>query len=90
MLKQISSTDNAIKVLAALAIKFSSKDTLVAAVQSCAEAKALMAKTTTVSDILKLVASVERLYKIEHINATQAMSLVKSILEAEQFNLTKE
>jgi hypothetical protein len=90
LIQQIATTENAVKVLAALALKFSSKDTIVAAVQSCAEAKALMAKTTTVSDILKLVASVERLYKIENINATQAMSLVKSILEAEQFNLTKE
>ena len=49
-----------------------------------------MSKTTTLEDIQKLVASVERLYKIESINATQALSLIKSILESDQFTLTME
>ena len=90
LLKQIDTNDKAIKVLVALAIKFSSNDKIVAAVQSCKEAKALMLKTTTVDEIQKLVASVERLYKIENITATQASSLIKSILESDQFSLTKE
>lgn len=90
LIQQINTTDNAIKVLVALAVKFSSNDKITATAQSCKEAKELMAKTTTLEDIRKLVASVERLYKLESITATQALSLVKSILESEQFNLTKE
>lgn len=90
LIRQINTTENAIKVLAAIAIKFSSNDKIVAATQSCKEAKELMSKTTTLEDIQKLVASVERLYKIESINATQALSLIKSILESDQFTLTME
>jgi hypothetical protein len=90
LIQQINSTDNAVKVLAALAIKFSTKDDITAVVRSCKEARELMARTTTLEEIRKLVASVERLYKIETISATQALSLAKSIIESDQFNLTLE
>jgi hypothetical protein len=90
LIKQIDTTENAVKVLAALAVKFSSNDQITATAQSCKKARELMAKTTTLEDIRKLVASVERLYKIETITATQALSLVKSILESDQFDLAKE
>ena len=90
LLKQIDSTENAVKVLATLAIKFSSNDKIVQAVQSCKEAKQLMDTATTLEKIQKLVASVERLYQLTHINATQALNLIKSILESDKFNLTKE
>jgi hypothetical protein len=90
LIRQINTTENAIKVLVALAIKFSSNDKIVALAQSCKEAQELMSKTTTLEAIRKLVASVERLYKIESITATQALSLAKSILESDQFTLTLE
>lgn len=90
LIQQINTTENAIKVLVALAIKFSSNDKLVALAQSCKESRELMSKTTTLEAIRKLVASVERLYKIESITATQALSLAKSILESDQFTLTLE
>lgn len=90
LIRQINTTENAIKVLVALAIKFSSNDKVVALAQSCKEARELMSKTTTLEAIRKLVASVERLYKIESITATQALSLAKSILESDQFTLTLE
>ena len=90
MIKQIDSTENAVKVLATLAIKFSSNDKIVQAVQSCKEAKQLMDTATTLEKIQKLVASVERLYQLTHINATQALNLIKSILESDKFDLTKE
>lgn len=90
LIQQIATTEKAVNVLATLAIKFSTSDKITATVQSCTEAKELMSKTTTVDGILKLVASTERLYHIEHIKADQAMSLIKSILESDQFNLTKE
>lgn len=90
LIKQIDTSENAIKVLAALAVKFSSNDKITAAAQSCKEARELMSKTTTLEDIRKLVASVERLYKIESITTSQALSLIKSILEADQFTLTLE
>ena len=79
LIKQINTSENAIKVLAALAVKFSSNDKITAAAQSCKEARELMSKTTTLEDIRKLVASVERLYKIESITTSQALSLIKSI-----------
>lgn len=88
LLQQINTTDNAVKVIAALAVKFSSNDALVAKAQSCKEARELMATTTTLEDIRKLVASVERLYKIESITGKQALSLINSILESDQFSLT--
>lgn len=90
LIKQIDTSENAIKVLAALAIKFSSNDKITAAAQACKEVKELMSKTTTLEGIRKLVASVERLYKIESITISQALSLIKSILEADQFTLTLE
>lgn len=90
LIRQINTTENAIKVLVALAIKFSSNDKIVALAQSCKEARELMSKTTTLEAIRKLVASVERLYKIEAITVTQALSLAKSILESDQFTLTLE
>jgi hypothetical protein len=90
LIQQIDTTDNAVKVIAALAVKFSSNDALVAKAQSCKEAKELMSQTTTLEDIRKLVASVERLYKLESITVKQALSLIKSILESERFSLTLE
>lgn len=90
LIQQINTTDNAIKVLVVLAIKFSPKDEITAVVQSCKEAKELMTKTATPEEIRQLVASVERLYKIETITAAQALSLAKSILESDQFTLTRE
>jgi hypothetical protein len=48
-----------------------------------------MAKATTLEDTQKLVAKVERLYKIPNITKTQALALIKSILESDQFSLTK-
>lgn len=90
LIQQINTSDNAVKVLAALAVKFSSTEELTKTVQSCKEARALMTKTTTLNDIRKLAASVERLYKIESITSAQALSLAKSILESDQFTLTLE
>jgi hypothetical protein len=90
LIQQINTTDNAVKVLVTLAIKFSPKDEIIAVVQSCKEAKELMTATATPEKIRQLVASVERLYKIETITAAQALSLAKSILESDQFTLTRE
>lgn len=90
LIQQINTTDNAVKVLVTLAIKFSPNDEITAVVQSCKEAKELMTKTATPEEIRQLVASVERLYKIETITAAQALSLAKSILESDQFTLTRE
>jgi hypothetical protein len=90
LIHQINTTKNAIKVLVALALKFSSNDKLLALVQSCKESRELMSTTTTLKDIRELISSVERLYKIEAITATQALSLAKSILESDQFTLTLE
>lgn len=90
LLKQIDTAENAVKVLAALAIKFSSNDKVTAAVQSCQEVKTLMNETTTWDKVQRLVAQVERLYKIENLAASQALDLIKSILESDQFSLTKE
>lgn len=90
LLNQITDTNAAVKVLAALAIKFSSNDQIVAAVQSCKEVKELMLGTTTWDKVQKLVAQEERLYKIAKITATQALNLIKSILDSDKFSLTKE
>jgi hypothetical protein len=48
-----------------------------------------MNSTKSLVSMQKLMAKTERAYKIEKINATQALSLIKSILEADQFRLTK-
>lgn len=90
LLNQINTTENAVKILVALATKFSSNDKISAMVRSCTEAKKLLTKTTTPEEIQKLVASVERLYKLESITASQALSLVKSILESDRFSLSRE
>lgn len=90
LINQIKTPEDAVKVLVTLAAKFSSNDDLITVVESCTEAKQLMAKSTTFTEIQKLVASVERLYKLTNITATQALSLAKSILETEAFGLTKE
>ena len=90
LIKQIDTTENAAKVIAALAIKFSSNDKVITAARACKEARALMAKTTTLTEIQKLMASVENRYKIDSINATQAVDLIKSILDSDQFSLTME
>jgi hypothetical protein len=85
----MTTTDDAIDVLVALAVKFSSNDEIIKAVKSCAEVVSRMAKATTLEDTQKLVAKVERLYKIPNITKTQALALIKSILESDQFSLTK-
>lgn len=90
LINQIKTTENAVKVIAALAIKFSSDNTILAAAQSCKEVRELMAQTTTIETIRSLVASVENLYGIKQINASKAISLIKSILESDQFTLTLE
>lgn len=90
LIKQIDTTKNAIDVLVALATKFSSNDKISAAVRSCTEAKKVLTETTTFEEIQKIVASVERLYKLESITASRALSLIKSILESDRFRLTKE
>ena len=90
LLNQIDTAENAVKVLVAMGIKFSANEEITKAVESCTEAKRLMNGSTTVTEIQKLVASVERLYKLTNINATQALNLVKSILESDKFNLTRE
>jgi hypothetical protein len=90
LLNQIDTSENAVKVLVAMGIKFSANDEITKAVESCTEAKRLMTGSTTVAEIQKLVASVERLYKLTNINATQALNLIKSILESDKFTLTKE
>lgn len=90
LLKQIDSTDKAVKVLVTMALKFNTNDEITQIVKSCTEAKQLMEKVTTLDEIQKMVASIERLYKLTQITATQALNLVKSILDSEQFNLKKE
>jgi hypothetical protein len=89
LLNQIESTENAVEVLATLALKFSSNENITKLVASCAEATSLMSKTTTITAIQKLVSKVERLYKLQTINATQALNLIKSIFESDKFELTK-
>ena len=90
ILKQIADTKAASKLLVTFAIKFSSNDEIVNLVKSCTEAKQLMDQTTTLAEIQKLVASVEKFYKIKDISAAKALSLTKSILESDRFNLTTE
>jgi negative regulator of replication initiation len=91
LLKQIEATKNAtesaVDVLVALAIKFSSDETVTKAVNSCAKAAKKMAESTTIDAIQKLVTHVERSYQLSNINKSQARSLVMSILEFENFNL---
>jgi hypothetical protein len=90
LLKQIDSTENAVKVLVTMAVKFSTNDDILKAVKSCKEATQLMNQSTTFEAIQKLVAFVERLYKLTNITASQALNLVKSILESDKYDLTKE
>lgn len=90
LIKQIDTTEDAINVLVAMAIKFSTSDEITKAVKGCAEAKQRMSKSYTIAETQALVAKVERLYKLTAINASQALKLVKSILESDKFNLTKE
>ena len=90
LIKQIDTTEDAINVLIAMAIKFSTSDEITKAVKGCTEAKQRMSKSFTIAETQALVAKVERLYKLTAINASQALKLVKSILESDKFNLTKE
>ena len=90
LIKQIDTTEDAINVLIAIAIKFSTSDEITKAVKGCTEAKQRMSKSFTIAETQALVAKVERLYKLTAINASQALKLVKSILESDKFNLTKE
>ena len=90
LIKQIDTTEDAINVLIAMAIKFSTSDEITKAVKGCTEAKQRMSKSYTIAETQALVAKVERLYKLTAINASQALKLVKSILESDKFNLTKE
>jgi hypothetical protein len=90
LIKQIDTTEEAINVLVAMAIKFSTSDEITKAVNSCTESKQRMSKASTIAETQALVAKVERLYKLTAINASQALKLVKSILESDKFNLTKE
>ena len=90
LIKQINTTEDAINVLVTMAIKFSTNDEITKAVNSCTEAKQRMNKTYTIAVTQALIAKVERLYKLTAINASQALKLVKSILESDKFNLTKE
>lgn len=90
LLKQIENTAAAAKLLVTLAIKFSSNEQITTAVSSCKEANELMNGASTPVEIQKLVASVERLYKIEKITEKQALSFIKSILESDKFEFKKE
>ena len=90
LIKQIDTTKDAINVLVAMAIKFSTSDEITKAVRGCTEARQRMSKTSTIAETQTLIAKVERLYKLTAINASQALKLVKSILESDKFNLTKE
>jgi uncharacterized protein YjdB len=90
LIKQIDTTGDALNVLVAMAVKFSTSEEITKAVNSCVEAKQRMSKASTIAETQALVAKVERLYKLTAINASQALKLVQSILESDKFKLTKE
>lgn len=90
VLKQIKNTGDAVKVLVALAIKFSSNNSVNDLVRSCIEAQTLLSKNTTPDELQKLVASVEKTYKIHEITASKALQVINSILESERFDLTRK
>lgn len=87
LISEINTAENAVKVLAALAIKFSSNDQVMSVINTCTKVTEFMNNNTTWNSIRKLVAQVERAYNLTSITASQAQNLAKSILEAEQFGL---
>ena len=90
LINKLTTPADAAKLLVALATKFSSDANILAVVESCAEAKQLLTQSTTLADVQKLVASVERAYDIKNISASQALSLAKSILDAaDKLGLTR-
>ena len=90
ILNQISTRDDAIKTITALAIKFSSNKKIIEEVNKCIEAKQLLNGSTTPAELIKLVASVEKHYGMEEIKAAQALALITEIINSEKFNLTRE
>jgi hypothetical protein len=90
LINKLTTPADAAKLLVALATKFSSDANILAVVESCAEAKQLLTQPTTLTDVQKLVASVERAYDIKNISTSQALSLAKSILDAaDKLGLTR-
>jgi hypothetical protein len=90
LINQINNTADAAKLLMAIAIKFSSNEKITGAVSSCKEVNELMTRNITLIEVQKLVASVERLYKVDKITEKQALSLITSILESDKFEFKSE
>lgn len=89
LLQQIETSENAVKVLVAMAVKFSSNKEITRIVKTCTEANELMSKTTTLEEVQRLVSKVESLYKLENIDKTKALDLVKKIMMSDLFKLTE-
>lgn len=87
IISQIKTTENAVQLLAALAMKFGSAAEIADTIKNYKKVSDFMKQSSTVLELQKLVARVENLYNLKSINVTQAQSLVKSILEADEFDL---
>ena len=90
LLNKIKTTAEATKLLVALALKFSSNDKITDIVQAYAESNHVMKKATTAAEIQELMTSIERVYSLENLESSKALSLAKSIVESDLFDFTKE
>jgi hypothetical protein len=89
ILNQIKDTNEAVKVITTLVLKFSSDKKIAAKANTCVEVRTLLASSTTPTALAKLVASVESKFNIIEITASNALKLIESILASDKFNLTK-
>jgi hypothetical protein len=90
LLKKIGSKTNAIKVIIALLIKFSSDNKIKEASYKCKEVKAELAKSISFDKLRTLITEVETTYKLTNITAAQALLLIENIIKYSLFGLTVE
>lgn len=87
IIDKINSVDEAINVVAALAIKFSSSKKIIEQVKNNQKVSEFMYQNTTVSRLQSLIIRVDDKYGLRLINESQAYNLVKSILSSDKFKL---
>lgn len=88
-IKNIENTEEATRVLAALAYRFAADNKIGPLVYSYKEVKALMDSTTTGVKIFNLLKNIDSKFKINNITEDKALELIDKILKADKFKFTR-
>lgn len=86
----LDSTEDAIKLLATITIKFNSNKELVSLIYKCKEVAKWMQNSTTWDAVLKDINNSNKLYKLDTLKADKAIEITNAIFNSKKFKLTIE